>query len=160
MAGYRLYMGKKPMSGFYFEPYLHYTKNDASTNLNGDLAGDPVVFHTTSKYSAFGLGAQLGVQFLISDRVTIDLFFIGPEANSTRHNLIMKEVTTALPWDIVDAQEAEREIKDVVDQLAGKYPFIGKKINITVDPEEKTVSSDFKGFLPGFRGGLSIGIRF
>jgi uncharacterized membrane protein YfhO len=60
MGGYRMYMGKKDMKGFYFEPYLKYLKNDASILINSDLNGRPVDFVTTSNYSGFGLGLQLG----------------------------------------------------------------------------------------------------
>ena len=160
MAGYRMYLGAKDMSGFYFEPYLHYTKNDAYTYFNGDLDGDPVVFRTTSNYQAYGLGAQLGVQFMIADRVAIDFFFIGPEANMARHTMVMKEETTTVPWVLVDAQAAERELKEAIDKIANKIPFVKNNVSVVVNPDEKTATSEYKGFLLGCRAGLSIGIRF
>jgi hypothetical protein len=156
MAGYRMYLGKKTMSGFYFEPYLKYLKSDGNVTLDGEIDGQAVEFFTTSNYSGFGLGAQLGVQFLIGNRVAIDLFLLGPEANMSKHTMISKEITTTVPWDLVDAQEAEREIREQLSDI----PIVGKKIEVTVDPNSKTVTSKYDGFLPGFRAGLSIGIRF
>ncbi len=156
MAGYRMYMGKKPMSGFYFEPYLHYVKNEASTILDIDLNGSTENFLTTSDYKAFGLGAQLGVQALIAKRVTIDFFILGPEANSVKHSVVAKDLTSTLPWDQVDEQQARQEIEDAI----GDIPLIGDKIQVTVDRNAKTVRTDYSGFLPGFRTGISIGFRF
>jgi hypothetical protein len=156
LVGYRMYMGKKSMSGFYFEPYLHYTKNEASTVLKRTLDNKPVDFLTTSDYKAFGVGAQLGVQFMIAKRVVIDFYFLGLEGNSTNFKVVSKETTTTLPWSDVDRAEAEREIKEAVNDI----PIIGKKINVTVDPNQKTVTTDYSGFLPAVRLGLSVGIRF
>jgi hypothetical protein len=98
MGGYRMYFGKKEMKGFYFEPYLKYMKNDASTIINTDLNGTPTDFVTTSAYSGFGVGLQLGVQFMIAKRVVFDMFFLGPEANSAKHNVSMHDITSTGPW--------------------------------------------------------------
>ena len=156
MGGYRMYFGKKEMKGFYFEPYLKYMKNDASTIINTDLNGTPTDFVTTSSYSGFGVGLQLGVQFLIAKRVTLDFFLLGPEANSAEHKFSMHDITSTGPWDAQDSQDAQDEIDDAI----GDLPILGDKIKVTVDANARTVSSEYKGFLPGFRAGLSIGFRF
>ncbi len=156
MGSYRMYLGKKDMSGFYFEPYVKYLKNDATTTINSDLNGTPTDYATTSTYKGVGVGLQLGVQFLIANRVVIDMFFLGPEANSSRHQVVMHDITSSGPWDAQETQEAEQEIEDSI----GDLPIIGDKLEVVVDPNARTVSSDFKGFLPGFRAGLSIGVRF
>ena len=155
MGGYRMYLGKKTMSGLYFEPYLKYLKNDASTIIDGDLNGRSVNFATTSAYSAVGAGAQLGVQFTIARRVLLDFFFLGPEANIASHEAIMRDVNSVLPWTQVEADDAEQEIEDNI----GDIPIIGNKIEVKVDAAQKTVSSKYNGFLPGFRFGLSVGVR-
>lgn len=156
MGGYRMYTGKKVMRGFYFEPYLKYVKNDAVSVIDGTVNGMPVVFSLSSKYSGFGVGAQLGVQFMIAKCIVFDIFFLGPEANSAHHTISMHDLTTSGSWDADDAKDAEREINDNI----GDLPIIGKKLKVTVDPNAKTVSSSYKGFLPGFRGGIAVGVRF
>jgi hypothetical protein len=156
MGGYRMYMGKHAMRGFYFEPYLKYLKNDASILINGDLNGRSVDFVTTSNYSAIGLGLQLGVQFMIAKKVIFDFFFLGPEANSAHHKAAMHDITSTTPWNQQDANDAQNQINDNI----GDVPILGDKLKVTVDANSRTVSSDYKGFLPGFRAGLSIGIRF
>jgi hypothetical protein len=156
MAGYRMYLGKKNMRGLYFEPYAKYVKSDASSILDGEVDGNTVEFMTTSNYSGVGVGAQLGVQFLIANRVTFDFFFLGPEANISKHDLLMKQITAGLPWTAQGAQDAENEIRDAVDNI----PILKDNIEVNVDAATKTVSSKYSGFLPGIRFGLSLGVRF
>jgi hypothetical protein len=156
MGGYRMYLGKKTMTGFYFEPYLKYVKNDASFSFKGDLNNKPTTFNTTSNYSAIGVGAQLGVQFMIAKRVVFDFFLLGPEANTAKHTVVMKDVSSVLPWSAQDAADAEKEINDNI----GDVPIIGDHLKVKVDANARTVSSEYKGFLPGFRGGATIGVRF
>jgi hypothetical protein len=156
MGGYRMYLGQKTMSGLYFEPYLKYVKSDGSTILDTDLDGKPTNFATTSAYTGVGVGAQLGVQFMIAKRVVIDFFFLGPEANSSKHKVVMHDITSTDAWDAQEAADAQAEINDSI----GDLPIIGDKLNVVVDPNAKTVSSDYSGFLPGLRFGLSVGVRF
>jgi hypothetical protein len=155
MAGYRMYMGKKPVSGFYFEPYLKYLKNDIESFIFTDLDNDPVIFRATSKYSGFGVGAQLGVQFMIAKRVALDLFFLGPEANLSKVNFEARDISSS-SWDSQDAAEAEQKIKDIVNDI----PVIGDNIKIDVDASTRRVKADYNGFLPGIRAGISVGVRF
>ncbi len=156
MGGYRMYLGRKTMTGMYFEPYLKYVKSDGSTILDTDLDGKPTNFATTSAYTGMGVGAQLGVQFMIAKRVVIDFFFLGPEANSSKHKVVMRDITSTDPWDAQEAADAQAEINDSI----GDIPVIGDKLNVVVDPNAKTVTSDYSGFLPGLRFGLSVGVRF
>jgi hypothetical protein len=155
MGGYRFYLGKNNMKGFYFEPYLKYVKNKWTSDITDELDNTPTVFATTSKYSGFGVGAQLGAQFLIGRKIVIDLFFLGPEANMSKHDLIVTDITSTSPWDTQDAIEAQVTIESVFRD----EPFIGKKIKINVDANSRTVTSNFEGFLPGIRTGVSIGFR-
>ena len=156
MGGYRMYLGKKTMTGVYFEPYLKYVKNDAATLIDTDLGGEPAVFATTSKYSGFGLGAQLGVQFMIAKKVVFDFFFLGPEANSVKHTVVMRDLSSTGSWDAQEAADAQKEINESI----GDLPIIGDNLKVTVDPNKKTVSSAYSGFLPGIRFGLSVGVKF
>jgi hypothetical protein len=96
------------------------------------------------------------MQFLIANRVTIDMFFLGPEANLSKHTLLMKQITPGLPWTAQGAQDAEDQIRDAVDNI----PILKDNIEINVDANTKTVSSKYDGFLPGIRFGLSLGFRF
>jgi hypothetical protein len=154
MGGYRMYLGKKTMTGVYFEPYLKYLKNDAATVISTSLNGEATDLYTTSNFSAFGVGAQLGVQFMIAKRVTFDFFFLGPEGNMAKNTIVMKDLSSGT-WDPSQAQAAQDEINKNI----GDVPVIGKKLHVTVDANKKTVTSDFSTLLPGVRFGLSVGVR-
>lgn len=155
MGGYRMYLGKKSMSGFYFEPYLKYVKNDATSILDFTVSDVERQFSAVSTYSGFGLGAQLGVQFLIAQRVSIDLMILGPEANISNAKLNIRDLSN-LPWLPGDGADAEQEIKDAV----GDLPIIGDKIKVNVDEASRSARAEYSGFLPGFRMGLTVGVRF
>ncbi|HEX7844220.1 MAG TPA: DUF3575 domain-containing protein [Chitinophagaceae bacterium] len=156
MAGYRMYLGKKPVKGFYIEPYLKYLDNKSITNTDFDIGLTNRPFLVTSEYSGIGIGAQLGVQFLIAKRVVIDWYLLGPEANISKHDLLAQETGNGLPWTNAEAQDAEDEINDFVNDI----PLLKNNLDVTVNAAAKNVKTHYKGFLPGIRSGISIGIRF
>lgn len=156
MAGYRYYLGRKSMSGFYIEPYVKYLKHQASGLLNAELQGQHVIFDSHSNYEGYGLGAQLGYQVTIAKLVVFDLFLIGPEANSAKFNSLSTDITNNIGWNYADAQEAEQQIRDVLKDI----PVVGTRIDVKVDTEKKNVATNYSGFVPGFRIGASIGVRF
>jgi hypothetical protein len=157
MAGYRMYFGKKRLSGFYFEPYLKYLKNQTNTTINIDVNGSNEQFTLASDYSGIGLGAQLGVQFSIAKVVVFDLFLLGPEINSAKHELLAVNINpNVIPWTQLEEDDIEHDLQDAVKDI----PIIGKKIKFEADKNAHSVRSEFKGMLPGFRIGASVGIRF
>jgi hypothetical protein len=159
MGGYRMYLGKKSMTGFYFEPYLKYLNNqgllpDIKTTINNEQA----TFRLSSEYTSIGIGAQLGVQFAIADRVVIDWFLIGPEGNRSKFQLTFQDVSNppTSMWGNVEEDDARRELEEIIDDI----PILGNKIDIDIDRPNKTVKSSYRGFVPGFRTGISIGVKF
>jgi hypothetical protein len=156
LAGYRTYLSKKHMRGLYFEPYFKYVHHISEGSGNAVLDGDKVLMNLTNDYNGVGIGAQLGAQFLISQKFVIDLFFLGPEINSARNNFKAIEVSNAIPWTYAKANEAEQDIRNFID----KFPFIRNKVDIMVDQNNKTVRANFKGVLPGYRIGVSFGYAF
>jgi len=156
LAGYRTYLSKKHMKGLYLEPYFKYVHHTSEGSGNTVLDGDRVIMNFTNDYNGAGIGAQLGVQFLISKKFVIDFFFLGPEINWARNNFKAVENTNTLAWNSVKASEAEQDIRDFIDQ----FPFIRNKVDIMVDQANKTVLAHFKGALPGYRIGISFGFAF
>lgn len=156
MAGYRHYLSRKPLRGFYVEPFLKYLHHTADGTAKSSLDGRPVDWVFKNDYDAVGAGLQLGVQFVIVKRLTLDLFLVGPEYNSARNNFSAREVSNAIPWTLVEEEDAKREIEDFIKT----FPVIGDKTKIGVDRNTKTITADFDGGLPGFRTGISIGFTF
>ena len=156
MAGYRLYLSKKHMRGIYFEPFVKYVHHTAEGEGRSTLDLRTVTMDFTNDYDAFGIGAQLGAQFFIGKRFVIDLFLIGPEINSATNSFTATEMSNTIPWTQIEARDAEQEVKDFINDI----PFIKNKTKVTVDRNNKKVTADFKGALPGFRTGISFGIAF
>lgn len=156
LAGYRMYTSKRNLSGFYIEPYFKYVHQSSEGAANSNLNGRPVRMTFTNEYNGAGIGAQLGVQFLVHKRFVIDLFFLGPEINSASNKFRSAEIAHTLPWTEVEANEAKRDIEDFIDQ----FPFIKNRTHIVADENNRTVMADFKGALPGLRTGISFGFAF
>jgi hypothetical protein len=157
LAGYRMYFSKKRhLRGLYLEPYFKYVHHSSEGEAKSTLGGRAVRMSFTNDYSGAGVGAQLGAQFMIKKRFVIDLFFLGPEINSATNNFRAVEASATIPWTFIEASEAERDIREFIDQ----FPFIRRKTRIMVDKDNKSVSADFKGALPGLRVGVSFGFAF
>jgi hypothetical protein len=156
LAGYRTYLSKKQMRGLYFEPYFKYVNHNSEGIGNGTINAKQVTMSFNNQYSAAGVGVQLGTQFIIRKRFVIDFFFLGPEINAASSNFNAVETSSSLPWTAVESYEAEADIKNFIEDI----PFIRNRTEIMVNPENRTVTADFKGPLPGFRIGLSAGIAF
>ncbi|MBA2500601.1 MAG: DUF3575 domain-containing protein [Chitinophagaceae bacterium] len=155
MAGYRRYLSQKQLKGFYLEPYFKYVHHSSEGKANTTLDGEAVLMQFNNDYNAAGIGVELGIQFLINERMAIDFFFLGPEINWARNNFKAVETTNNSAWTYAQAREAEYDIREFLDDV----PFLKNKTTILVNQDERTVMADFKGVLPGYRIGLSFGIR-
>ena len=144
------------MRGLYFEPYFKYVHHTSEGQGNTTLDGEQVVMNFTNEYNGIGIGAQLGAQFFIGKHFMIDLFFLGPEINSSTNTFKAVEVSGIIPWTYIQANEAEQDVKNFISN----YPFVRNKTNVMVDEGNKTVTADFKGALPGFRIGVAFGVAF
>ncbi|RYY90389.1 MAG: DUF3575 domain-containing protein [Chitinophagaceae bacterium] len=157
MGGYRMYLGKEAMRGFYFEPYLKYVNLKSNGRYDNKNVLDRDIYLADITYSGAGIGAQLGVQFAIARRVVFDLFLLGPEANISkfegRFTDVSPDVASSTTWN---SGEAERQIRDFIDDI----PVVRDNVTYTVDNAAHRVTASYKGFLPGLRAGLSVGIRF
>jgi hypothetical protein len=154
LAGYRIYLSKQMLKGFYLEPfftYVHHTSNGIGI---GTLENRSVMMDFTNDYNGIGAGLQLGSQFRIGKRFVIDLFFLGPQVTSSTNNFRAVDATNSLPWNDIQASDAEKSIKDFINQ----FPFVRNKVAVEVDKPNRTVTADFKGALVGIRFGVSFGI--
>ena len=156
LIGYRYYLGKRSARGVYLEPYAKYLRHEAAGVLEGDLGDRSTKMDTRTKYEAFGLGAQMGVQFMLFKRVSFDFYFLGFEANSAKVQIRAKDIANSIPWTFDQAEEAQWDIEDAIEDI----PYLKDKVNVSVNRANKSMDTDFKGFLPGLRFGASIGFRF
>jgi len=156
LAGYRKYISKQVLKGFYIEPFFTYIHHTTGGTGEGKLDSQAVIMDFSNDYNGTGVGIQLGSQFIIYKRLVIDLFFFGPQLTSSTNNFRAVDPHSSLAWTDIQADEAERDIKEFLDQ----FPFIRNKVKVQVDQMNRTVIADFKGPLLGIRFGVSIGIAF
>lgn len=156
LAGYRTYLSKKHMRGFYFEPYFKYVHHTSEGVGAGNLYNRTATFSFTNNYNGIGVGIQLGTQILIGKRFVLDLFFLGPEINSASNSFKATEILNPAPWSNYEAKDAEMVTREFISQ----FPFVRKNTTVMVDRENKRIMADFKGALPGLRTGFSIGYTF
>jgi hypothetical protein len=148
---YRFYLMKenkyKAPHGVYIGPYtsFHYYSNTRSLDVNNNGLLESVDLET--KISILNIGVQLGYQFVLNNRWTIDMVFAGPSISNYRLNAKMDGDYT------FDADEITNE---VLLALIDKFPAFGQLIN------EGELSSKGKvsawGY--GYRYQLQVGYHF
>jgi len=154
LAGYRKYLSKHILKGFYVEPFFTYAHHTSDGTGEGELDSKPVTMDFINAYNGMGIGIQLGSQFIIAKRFVIDLFFFGPQLTSSTNNFRAVDPYNSISWTTIQADEAEQDIRVFLNQ----FPFIKNKVNVHVDKMNRTVTADFRGALVGVRLGVSIGI--
>lgn len=154
LAGYRKYLSKRVLKGFYVEPFFTYVHHTGDGTGEGNLDNQTVTMDFTNAYNGAGIGVQLGSQFIIAKRLVIDLFFFGPQLTSSRSNFRAIDYSDSSAWNTIQANEAENDIRKFLNQ----FPFIKNKVDVHVDKANRTVTADFNGALVGVRFGVSIGI--
>jgi hypothetical protein len=156
LAGYRMYMAKKELRGLYFEPFFKFVHHTSEGTGYSILDNQRVKLNFTNNYNGFGAGAQLGAQFLIKRKFVIDFFFLGPELNFASNKFKAIEESNTLPWTSTQGYQAEDDIKKFIS----KFPFLRRNTDIMVDRENRTITAEFKGPVPGYRIGVSFGLAF
>jgi hypothetical protein len=150
---YRFYMtGTEKPSGFYVAPYARIAQ--LSMLYTDKLTPNNLDFNVDATATIMGLGAQLGYQWLIKDRVCIDFNFFGAGVDFWNAKLIYTRDGftnySSIEPDIRKAVEVGDDIKRFIDPT--------KKLTTKVNSDNLTARFPF--VLPGFRIGLSVGIAF
>ena len=154
-ADYRFYLkreNKNPAPhGVYLAPYFAHYNLNLSTGIKS-LDDNPTNAETIidSKIQINNVGLELGYQFNIKNRVTIDLILVGPSASG--YNVNMEIVGGAIPPD-EDMDETKEALRDL---LFGKYPWM----ETLVDEGEVDFNGSKTHWGLGFRYVFQIGYRF
>ena len=153
-AAFRHYGGGKRNlpRGFYIEPYVKYQKitGSASGSFTDDSQNKTYTAAIDVNVNTMNVGFQLGAQFLIAKRVTLDFYFLGLEAGFLSGN-----VTGTAP-DEKFATDLYTEMKKSKNDLPAS---IGDKIDITQSGNQVNLKASSVPY-PWFRSGISIGIAF
>lgn len=152
-AAYRHYFGKRMLpKGFYIEPYLKYQDIKGKASIEGkDDQKVPSKGDIDVKLNTMNLGFQLGAQFLIAKRVSLDFYSLGLEAGLLSGNV------TVTSDQIAYADNIKADIEDAIADLPS---FIGDKLTVTQPSGTKVNIKASSVPYPWLRCGISIGIAF
>lgn len=143
---YRIYGKKKGApSGLYYAPYLRY----ASYKYLLDDTIDGNFTNIDAKATTFGLGAQLGYQWIIKDRFVIDWGVLGVALQ--RYNLSSTFTSTD---DMVNFQEIQKELET---QLESNSILRG---TIDFNNGDGFLNANLPFLFGGLRSYISVGMQF
>jgi len=142
---YRFYFKKRNKNhapdGLYWGPYgsFHYTQMGSEIEIfEGDLAKGTL--NTNANIAIFGAGVELGYQFVIKERLTIDIIFMGPSMS-----VYSGKITLGGDLEIDEESEYLEAIRDI---LVSKFPFLPQLV----------AEGEFKD--SGFSTSMGFGMRY
>jgi hypothetical protein len=150
-ADYRFYLAKenkyRAPHGVYIGPYFTYHRFVNERVIQVDNNGTPEEATLDSKFSILNLGVQLGYQFVIHDRWTIDLAFVGPSVSHYKYTL---DIGGTYTFDKEDIQN------EIILDLLDRFPFLDDAIS----DKEATSKGKLDTWSMGYRYQLTIGYHF
>ncbi|MGB1205071.1 MAG: DUF3575 domain-containing protein [Chitinophagales bacterium] len=155
-AEYRFYTGKEreAPNAFYLAPFLDYKKTTLSltgqyNNSDTNVYGANATIEGTWKRTLFGL--QLGRQWIIKERFSIDWSFLG---FGFRANSI------GLSFKSDDADENYEEWKADIEESLEDLPLLQDVFDLAADNIENLVTADAKFPDVFVKTGITIGFAF
>lgn len=152
---YRFYINNRNnASGFYVAPYLHYLGYSGRFRSNytskiGDMPVD-IVGNLKTTMDIWGVGAQIGVQWRINDRISIDWGFAGLGVDRYVFGVdVMSENIANVVNEYSD---------DLQDVLGGASGFLSRKLSFYILDNELSSSVPF--WMVGWKSFLTVGIAF
>ena len=131
--------------GFYIAPYGRYGVSSISMDILNytDENGIDFQLDATGYNREIGVGLQLGAQWFIGDKISVDWFFLGPRRSFMRAGIKISGSDAIADWaDVGASQSSQLENYGVLD--------------VRTNSNSVDVSAPWKFF--GLRTGLSVGI--
>jgi len=152
-AEYRFYLAKenkyKAPHGVYIGPYtaFHQFKNERNLEITTE-SGEVQNAYFNSEINVFNLGVQVGYQFLLNNRWTIDLVFIGPSISRYSGTLNLD--------GNFNIDEEQLYNNRIIERLVNRFPLLDNLIqDQTVEVDGKTDKWSF-----GYRYQILVGYHF
>ena len=115
--------------------------------LEVDVNGTKEQANLNSEFNVFNVGFQLGYQFVLKERWTIDIAFAGPSISHYKYKM---------RFDGNPAFNQDDIKNDIILDLLDRYPFLKDVVN----NKEATSSGDLDTWGAGYRYQLTVGYRF
>ncbi len=134
--------------GIYVGPYVYYNKAGKKTEwqLNHNNVSEQV--NSDVDFAILGMGVQLGYQFVVFKRATIDMVMIGPGV--AQYKLTAKFDSSITPEDRAQLQDA------IQQAISNKYPGM----NLIFEDKQINADGRLGVWSAGFRYIIQIGFRF
>jgi hypothetical protein len=150
-AEYRFYLTKENKygapRGVYIGPYMAYHNYMNKRSLEVINNGTPETTELKTNISITNIGFQLGYQFVLNNRWTIDLMLIGPSLSNYRFNA---DITGNYTFD------PDKINNEVVQALINRFPAFEQLIN----EGEISDSGKINTWRGGYRYLFQIGYHF
>ncbi|HTE31931.1 MAG TPA: DUF3575 domain-containing protein [Chryseolinea sp.] len=148
---YRFYLKKENKylapRGVYIGPYFTFLGFNNERTITFDNDGTSAQADLDAKFSIVNIGFQLGYQFVIKNRWTIDLVFAGPSISHYRYNL---DLTSSANIDKEDIKN------EVILDLIDRFPLLEDLI----DDKEVSGRGKLDTWSFGYRYQLQVGYHF
>ena len=147
-ADYRFYLLKEnrggPPHGVYIGPYVGYLHALNVIELTSGKSPNSL----TTKIDVLSIGAEMGYQFLLGKRWTLDFVLAAPSLSNYR-----AQMDLALP---VPTEDLAPIYQQALAALGNKFPLV----NGLVNDQSTTFRGKLDAWYPGFRYSMHIGFRF
>jgi len=156
-AEYRFYLAKEnryaPPHGLYIGPYINYYRFNGARNITfTDSSGNQSNAKFSSTIDIFNVGVQIGYQFVLWKRLSIDLILFAPS---------ISKYGASFSYEGNINQDHQGQVsQEVVDAIKNRFPLLDKLItngNLNVSG---TAHNDFKVWAPGIKYAVFLGYRF
>ncbi len=177
---FRIYFkGDDAPHGLYIAPYLRFSKYSIKYNttanytfsddefddlpqevidyLDENNLGQTIGVNTivTGDFKQKGLGVQLGYQWVVAEKLAIDLYFLGLEIDQV--NFTAEAYSPDANELGIDYTRWENEIEGSID-FTNDIPLIN--VDVTTEVQSDKVIGIAKTLAPWYRGGIKIGFAF
>ncbi len=149
-AEYRYYLQKdnkfKAPRGVYLGPYLSVLNFKNIREIEVTMDGNVESAVVNSRIDIINIGVQFGYQFLIKNRWTIDLVFIGPSVSNYRAKFELDGDFTGDPEDVTS---------DIIEALIERFPGFDDLIT-----DREFTDSGKIAWAYGYRYQFQVGYHF
>ena len=143
----RLYVGKKGYGrGFYLAPFYRYAVYETG-RLPIKVDDDKKTINLSGKLTTNTFGLQLGAQWMLSKRISLDWWIIGPQFGTHK-----SEFTGAQDEEFTESEQQD------IDNFFNDFSL--PNLNLKTKRDNNSITVSTSGPWAGIRAGLCLGVRF
>lgn len=140
---------KEAMRGFYLAPYVKYSTYNINSRVDFDVPSTNTKsdIPISGNLNAFSGGVAVGLQWIFSNRISLDWRIIGVSYGGSSGSLKGHKALTT---------EEQEEVRNQLNNLSSDLPVIKLKNEVNGEGVKSTISGPWAGL----RTGLAIGYSF